>query len=48
MSKVPDVELFPGALEAVATDKDTLIIHCVHGVAAIDHHIQGRNVAAQL
>jgi hypothetical protein len=47
-ASAPDVELLPGALDAVASDEDAVIIHAVHGMAAVVDHIQRRNEAAKL
>lgn len=45
---LPDLKLFPGAVQAEALHYDPLIVHCMHGLAAVQHHIQRRDGAAHL
>ena len=45
---LPDLELLPGALQPKALHPNSLVIHRMHGLAAVQHHLQRRDGAAQL
>ena len=45
---MPDLELLPGALQPHALYPDAIIVHSVHGLAAVQYHLQRRDWAAHL